>query len=77
MKVFVTGATGFVGAHVARALVDCGDEVHCLVRASSPRDLLAGLRIEPIVGDLASLVQAIDGCAAVYHCAADYRLVAM
>ena len=73
----VTGGSGFVGAHVVRALLERGDRVRCLVRSTSPRVNLEGLDIELSVGDLRdrdSLEQAIDGCARVYHCAADYRL---
>jgi dihydroflavonol-4-reductase len=86
--VFLTGATGFVGAHVARALTRRGAAVRCLVRPSSRRDLLASLAtladgtegsIEPFVGDLtdrASLDRGLAGCHTAYHCAADYRLYA-
>jgi dihydroflavonol-4-reductase len=76
MKVFVTGASGFVGWHLVQALLGRGDEVRCLVRASS-RSLLDGLPVEPVIGDLtdpASVRRGITGVEAVYHCAADYRL---
>jgi dihydroflavonol-4-reductase len=76
-RVFVTGASGFVGSHLARALLDRGVEVRCLVRKSSPRDNLAGLAVETLLGDLrdpASLRRGIQGCDVVFHCAADYRL---
>ncbi len=84
MKALVTGATGFVGAHLARALLAQGAQVRCLVRpataaAAARVDLLAGLTVELAVGDLrdaASLRAAVDGCDVVYHCAADYRLYA-
>ncbi|HVS12615.1 MAG TPA: hopanoid-associated sugar epimerase [Thermoanaerobaculia bacterium] len=75
----VTGATGFVGAHLARALVARGDAVRCLVRAGSERTNLEGIDVEVVEGDLrdrASLARAARGCRAVYHCAADYRLYA-
>jgi dihydroflavonol-4-reductase len=77
MRAFVTGASGFVGAHLARVLARRGCEVRCLVRRSSPRDNLTGLDVEPVEGDLtdaASLRRGIEGCDVVYHCAADYRL---
>jgi len=77
LRALVTGATGFVGAHVARALVERGVAVRCLVRAGSRRDALEGLAVETAVGDLndrASLDAAVAGCEWVFHCAADYRL---
>ncbi|HLX08698.1 MAG TPA: hopanoid-associated sugar epimerase [Thermoanaerobaculia bacterium] len=80
MRALVTGATGFVGAHVARALLDRGAAVRCLVRRPAPDrrvDLLAGLPVEIAAGDLrqpGSLREAVAGCDVVYHCAADYRL---
>jgi len=70
----VTGATGFVGWHVARTLVERGRKVRALVRPSNP---LRELDAETVVGDLrdrASLERAIAGCDVVYHVAADYRL---
>ncbi|HVS62885.1 MAG TPA: hopanoid-associated sugar epimerase [Thermoanaerobaculia bacterium] len=75
----VTGGTGFVGAHLVRALIERGDHVRCLVRQGSDRANLEGLDVELVTGDLrdrASLVRAVAGCRAVYHCAADYRLFA-
>jgi dihydroflavonol-4-reductase len=77
VRAFVTGASGFVGNHLARALIERGDAVRCLVRQSSPRNLLQGLDAELVTGDLrdvASLRHGIQGCDVVYHCAADYRL---
>lgn len=75
--ILVTGASGFLGNHVARALRARGEPVRVLVRASSPRDLLADMDgVEPVVGDLcdrASLEKAVAGCEQVYHVAADYR----
>ena len=74
---FVTGATGFVGNHLVRALLQQGESVRCLVRASSNRDLMAGLDVEAVEGDvrdLESLRRGMRGCRIVYHCAADYRL---
>ncbi len=77
MKVFLTGATGFVGAHVARHLADQGAELRVLVRATSNLANLEGLAVETIVGDLLqpeSLRSSIRGCDALMHVAADYRL---
>src|SRR5277367_777415 len=71
----VTGATGFVGWHVARKLLDRGDRVRALARDPSRVRELGG--IEVVKGDLrdpASLGQAVEGCGAVFHIAADYRL---
>ncbi|MHB8876532.1 MAG: hopanoid-associated sugar epimerase [Myxococcaceae bacterium] len=76
---FVTGGTGFVGAHLVRALLAKGERVRCLVRPSSRRENLAGLPVELVEGDLTrleSLLAAVDGCEVVFHCAADYRLYA-
>jgi dihydroflavonol-4-reductase len=77
MLVLVTGATGFVGGHVARLLGERGDRVRVLVRATSNLKSLEGLNVEPIQGDLrdaASLERAMDGVQRVFHVAADYRL---
>jgi dihydroflavonol-4-reductase len=77
MKAFVTGATGFVGSHVARELANHGADLRLLVRASSPTRNIDGLPAERVVGDLrepASLRTAIAGCDVVFHVAADYRL---
>jgi dihydroflavonol-4-reductase len=77
MKVFVTGATGFVGHHVARALAAEGADLRLLVRKSSNLQNLEGIRGETVVGDLLapeSLRLALAGCDAVMHVAADYRL---
>src|SRR5437016_5047043 len=77
MRVLVTGATGFVGSHVARLLVERGDTVRALVRRSSRIDNLANLDVEPATGDLQdpeSLRKALCGCEALFHVAADYRL---
>jgi len=77
MRALVTGATGFVGAAVTRALLAEGWEVRVLVRGGSDRRNLAALAVEQAVGDLTdaqSLVRALDGCEAAFHVAADYRL---
>jgi dihydroflavonol-4-reductase len=77
MKALVTGATGFVGAAIARALSSAGWQVRVLVRGGSDRSNLQPLAVEVVEGDLAderSLEQALDGCAGLFHAAADYRL---
>jgi dihydroflavonol-4-reductase len=77
MKIFLTGATGFVGHHVAKALAAEGADLRLLVRKTSNLANLEGIRGETQVGDLAepeSLRSAISGCDAVVHVAADYRL---
>ena len=78
MKVFVTGATGFVGAHVARALADAGAELRLLVRPTSDlRNLAALPPFDRVTGDLRepeSLRVGLRGCDALMHVAADYRL---
>ena len=73
----VTGGTGFIGAHVVRALLAKGEQVRCLVRPSSRRRNLEGLPVEIVEGDLSdtgSLARAMRGASALYHVAADYRL---
>ena len=77
MTTLVTGATGFVGAAVARQLLEAGHEVRALARPNSDRRNLAGLALEIYEGDLLdpqSLKGAVHGCSALYHVAADYRL---
>jgi dihydroflavonol-4-reductase len=73
----VTGATGFVGAAVARALLRRGQPVRVLARPNSDRRNLAGLSVEIAEGsmeDAQSLARAVAGCRWVYHVAADYRI---
>jgi dihydroflavonol-4-reductase len=75
--IFLTGGTGFIGAHLARTLVEQGARVRCLVRPGSSRQNLAGLPVELWEGDLrdpAGLREALTGCHRAFHCAADYRL---
>src|SRR5712691_8954767 len=77
MLAFVTGATGFVGSHVARVLAEQGADLRLLVRSSSNPKNIQGLKAERVVGDLrdfASLEKAMAGCDVVFHVAADYRL---
>jgi dihydroflavonol-4-reductase len=77
MKALVTGATGFVGAAVARSLLSAHWQVRALARKGSNRGNLTGLDLEVHEGDLmdlASLERAAQGCEALFHVAADYRL---
>ena len=77
MRIFLTGATGFVGHHVARALAAEGAELRLLVRKSSNLKNLEGIAGDTHVGDLSepeTLRPALAGCDAVVHVAADYRL---
>ena|SRR4051794_4654147 len=77
MLALVTGATGFVGSHVARVLQEKGSELRLLVRSNSDPKNIQSLKAERVVGDLrdpASLERAVAGCDVVFHVAADYRL---
>jgi dihydroflavonol-4-reductase len=77
MNVFVTGATGFLGSHVARVLAAQGAELRLLVRPTSDLQNIADLNAERVTGDLrdpASIEKALSGCEVVFHVAADYRL---
>ena len=77
MKCFVTGATGFLGSHVARRLLARGAELRLLVRPTSRLDNIADLAAEHVTGDLCdadSLRKGMAGCELVFHVAADYRL---
>ena len=77
MKAFITGATGFVGSHVARVLAEQGADLRLLVRKTSRLENIASIPGERVVGDLTdadSLKKGMSGCDAVFHVAADYRL---
>jgi dihydroflavonol-4-reductase len=77
MLAFVTGATGFVGSHVARVLAAQGGDLRLLVRANSNLKNIQDLKADLVIGDLrdpASLEKGIAGCDVVFHVAADYRL---
>jgi dihydroflavonol-4-reductase len=77
MKAFITGATGFIGGHLARMLLAEGHQVRAFVRAHSDRRNLAGLPLEIAQGDLdnpAQLAEQITGCEVVFHVAAQYSL---
>jgi dihydroflavonol-4-reductase len=77
MLAFVTGATGFLGSHVARALAERGADLRLLVRPNSNTKNIADLEADLVTGDLrepASLEKGITGCDVVFHVAADYRL---
>jgi dihydroflavonol-4-reductase len=77
MTILVTGVSGFVGAAVARRLEASGYRVRALVRRTSPRGNLDGLKAEIVVGDVTDrevLRRAVTGCTGVFHVAADYRL---
>ena len=77
MKVFLTGATGFVGSHVARSYAAAGADLRLLTRSTSNTAALKGIKADLIIGDLRnaeSLRTAMRGCEALVHVAADYRL---
>ncbi|MFZ1919546.1 MAG: hopanoid-associated sugar epimerase [Terriglobales bacterium] len=77
MKAFITGATGFLGSHVARVLAAQGAELRLLVRPTSDLRNIADLNAERVSGDLrdaVSIEKALSGCEVVFHVAADYRL---
>ena len=82
MLAFITGATGFLGSHVARVLAEQGADLRLLVRPTSNLKNLQGLnagtaKTDTATGDLrdpASLDKAMAGCEVVFHVAADYRL---
>lgn len=77
MRVFITGATGFVGSHVARRYAAEGAALRLLTRKTSRLDSLEGLNADIVTGDLRDpegLRSALSGCDALVHVAADYRL---
>ena len=77
MTTLVTGASGFLGSHVARQLVASGDDVRVLLRPSSHNRAIIDLSLEYVTGDLRdpdSVARAVKGVQRVFHVAADYRL---
>lgn len=76
MRVFVTGGTGFIGAHLLRLLLQQGYTVVALVRPNSNLDNLRGLAVEIVTGDLnhVNLWQQMQGCQYLFHIAAHYSL---
>ena len=75
--VLVTGASGFVGAAVARAALARGFKTRVLMRVSASRANIAGLDVEPVTGDMRdakSMTAALSGARYLFHVAADYRL---
>ena len=77
MLALVTGATGFVGSHVAKQLALRGADLRLLVRKTSNRANIESLKADRATGDLTdveSLKKAMRGCEFVFHVAADYRL---
>lgn len=73
MPVLVTGASGFLGGHLAEMLAGAGEEVFVLVRSSSNTSHLAHLPVRPIIGDLcdpSSLRRAVEQVTRIFHCAA-------
>jgi nucleoside-diphosphate-sugar epimerase len=72
-RCLITGATGFIGGHLAGRLAGEGGRVRCLARSSSDTSQIAGLDVELVEGDLQdpdSLTRAAEGCRKVFHCAA-------
>ena len=77
MRAFITGATGFIGYHVAKRLKAESYDVRALVRDTGAASALTALGIEPVQGDVrdpVSIGNAMRGCSQAYHIAADYRL---
>lgn len=77
MNVFLTGATGFVGSHVAHAFAAQGARLRLLIRSTSRLDNLEGVSAETVTGDLrnpGTFRSALSDCDVLVHVAADYRL---
>jgi dihydroflavonol-4-reductase len=77
MRALVTGATGFVGGALVRALVARGDQIRVLARTTSKTAALEALGVDIARGDIldhASIVSALDGCDTLFHAAALYDL---
>src|ERR1041385_3121925 len=77
MLTLLTGATGFVGSHIARLLVRRGCRVRVLVRPASRLHAIDDVPVDVVRGDLrdpSSLAGAVEGVRRVFHAAADYRL---
>lgn len=77
MLTFVTGATGFLGSHVARVLADAGAQLRVLARPTSDLRNLDGLPADIVKGDLRdpkTFANALSGCDTLFHVAADYRI---
>lgn len=77
MKILVTGATGFVGAAVARQLLAAGHSVRALARPHNDRRNIENIDVELVEGSLTdapSLARAVQGCEGLFHVAADYRI---
>jgi dihydroflavonol-4-reductase len=77
MRAFVTGATGFIGAHVARKLLERGDQVVALVRSPDKAADLREQGAELIEGDLSdtdAIKRGVEGADAVFHVGAMYKL---
>jgi len=76
-KALVTGASGFIGARLVRALVERGEDVKCLVRPTASRKHLKKLPVEVVDGDITiehTVYRALAGCDRVYHVAAAYKM---
>ncbi|MBI3978663.1 MAG: NAD-dependent epimerase/dehydratase family protein [Chloroflexi bacterium] len=77
MRALVTGASGFVGYHVARVLVEAGWEVRALVRPLARTEFLTALGVELAIGDVtdaATVERAMAGCSAAFHAAGLYSI---
>jgi len=77
LKVFLTGATGFIGSAILRQLIERGDNVHILVRPESNQKNLRGLDFKIFLGnlnDIHSVKSGMKNCEALIHVAADYRM---